>query len=123
MAEFGEGDMNGSGTLIAHVDASTFSFSCRGHDVFDSIAHDVDGVVVHRLGMSSWIMAEDEPGSGTGVSLGKDERGGSGLKLEDHVACKVSKDDVRVVMKIVHQHLDFGVCIGSCCCLNLTYFI
>ena len=86
MAEFGEGDTDGASSLSGHVDATCFCFSGRGHHIFNCVAHDLDGCIVHRIGMGSWIIAKNEPSSSARSSLWENEVGCISLQLENHVA-------------------------------------
>jgi hypothetical protein len=69
MTKLSEGNSNGAGPLSDHVDSTCLSFSRRGHHILYSIAHDMDGCIVHGSRMSCWIVAEDKPGSSAGASF------------------------------------------------------
>ena len=43
MAELDDGDAYRACVLGCHVYSAGFGFCCRGHDVFDCVAHDMDG--------------------------------------------------------------------------------
>ena len=61
MTQFSQGNSHGACSLNCKIEASSFSFGSRCHNILYSVAHDVDGCISHGMWMVPWIVAENIP--------------------------------------------------------------
>ena len=59
------------------------------------------------------MIAEIKMNSDEAIGFGKDWVSGIHVTMEDHVACMVVNDDVRVSCFIIYQAATFGDSVGS----------
>ena len=83
-------------------DAACIGFGSGGQKSFDSVSHDVDRVVVHRIEMSIGVVAEDEPCGGVGSIFWEDKLYGIIFVGEYHIAGVVVENPLQVRVQVVH---------------------
>ena len=108
MAEFFECGTDGASVFATDVDPASFSFSCGGDDIFNCLAEDVNGAIDAVAVVPTEVIVD----SCSAPGLGLDEVGCVGCDFENHIARVVADDGVRIRVKVIHQHVGFGDCVG-----------
>ena len=70
MAKFFKNGANGDGGFAVVEEGADFGFSRGRHDIFQCIAHDVDGSIGHGCGLGGRVITKDKPGRCSRAGLG-----------------------------------------------------
>ena len=106
-------DDDGDYLMAVDENATCFCFGCRGNDVLQGFANDLDGSVEWRA--SGGGVAEVEDSGEATACLGEDEVSCVQFDVEDHVACVELDDCVGMGMEVVHKLCAFFLSFGCCC--------
>jgi hypothetical protein len=94
VAEFFESGLHGASMFATDVYPAGFSFSGGGHNVFESLAKDVNGAVDLVDVVPAKVVVHCCPAAGPGL----DKVGGVRGNFENHVAGMISDDGIGVRM-------------------------
>jgi len=118
MAKFLQGDAHRTDGLSIEEQCTQFSFSSAGHDRLHDLAQNVDWAIVRRgfvLGRwwGCWSRAEEAISSCPGSAFWGGEVGCIAMCPQDHVACGIADDSVRMRCAIIEQLRE---CLHGCSC-------
>jgi len=108
MAQFHQGNANGTDILGIEEQCTKFSFSSAGNNLAHDLAKDMDRAVVGGWGSGirgggEWTRAQERIASSAGMTFGCSEVGGIAVGPEHHVTCMKTDGGVRVGCTVIEQ--------------------